>query len=1053
VRELHSLLKRQLAKHLEGGLGECASDLGSVTNPFVEQSRALLEAVNEAYYGWDSDLRMLERSLDLSSNELLEANSELRAIFQAFPDLLFRLDAEGRILDCKGAGATDSYLPVEELIGRCVQKIPIHDVADKFQRALDEVQRTGSTVVIEYSLQRQDDEQHYEARLVPLPDGNTIAIVRNITERKTAESALQFARFALDRSADPVFWVYPDAQLFYANDAACRALRCDRPDLLASSMAAFDVNFSPRTWDRRWRELKSKEHLMLESVHRASDGRLFPVEVLMNYVEFGGQEYACVFARDITERRRADAELRDSGDRLKKQQAALVGLTRNQVLFRGDLVLAVREITEAAARTLDVARASVWLYDDDRTGILCFDLYERDANQHTEGVVIQAATAPSYFRALESDRIIAAHDALNDPRTRRLSDSHMIPIGIASKLDVPIVLGGHTVGVACHEHIGPPRQWSADEQGFAGSIADLISLAIEAAERRKAEAALRIRTSAMNAATDQIVIIDVDGKIEFVNPSFERETGYTQCEVQGRSADFLGLSAKDEARSELWDTVTAGNTWHGEINLQRKDGDFVVEDVTVTPIRNDAGEVERFIAIKRNVTEKKAYERELDYLAHHDHITGLPNRLRFSDRLTECLARARRRDHMVAVLFLDLDRFKLINDSLGHSAGDLLIEAVSRRLTESLGEAAVIARMGGDEFTVILSPVSSASEVAAAARRAVCALSAPFVLTGQEVFATVSIGVSMFPSDGDDVETLVRNADSAMYRAKELGRNNFQFYTKAMNAEAVERMQLEGALRRAVERNEFALRYQPKVDVRTGRIVGAEALVRWEHPDIGIVSPAQFIPLAEETGLIVPIGEWVMRTACARSREWQAKGYMPVTVGVNVSARQFRQDALIDEVRSILRETGLAPEYLDIELTESVLMHSLDLAVGILTGLKEMGVKLSLDDFGTGYSSLMYLKRLPIDTVKIDRSFIRDMATNEDDAEITRAVIAMAQTLKLKVVAEGVETLEQLRLLHRLGCDEMQGYFIGKPVRAAEFEELLRRGGYVETEYWGARAA
>lgn len=564
---------------------------------------------------------------------------------------------------------------------------------------------------------------------------------------------------------------------------------------------------------------------------------------------------------------------------------------------------------------------------------------------------------------------------------------------------------------------------------YEGRSADLIIMR-DITLRKTAEEKLRIHTSAMSAASDQIFIADADGMIEFVNPSFERETGYSSEEIVGKSINILKCERQDDSfYDDLWHTVCSGRPWKGEITTERKNASFCTEDMTITPVKNDCGEIERFVGIKRDISEKKSYEKQLDRMAHHDHLTGLPNRLLFADRLNQSLSRARRKSAPLAVMFLDLDRFKTINDTLGHSTGDLLLKSVAERVSDCIREADTVARMGGDEFTVILTESQNQADVLAVAQRILDSLAEPFDVAGHELFVTTSIGISIYPSDGVDVETLVRNADAAMYRAKEQGRNNYQLCSWAVNAAALEKFELETALRRAVERNEFLAHYQPRVNLHTGEIVGLEALVRWQHPELGLISPAQFIPIAEETGLIVPIGEWVVKEACEQNKRWQDSGLPKIPVAVNISPRQFRHDDLVESIAAILEETRLAPEYLELEVTENAIMHRPIVAANSLRRLKEMGIRISIDDFGTGQSSLSYLKRFPLDTIKIDQSFVKDITTDPDDSAIAQAIISMAQTLGLGVIAEGVETLEQLELLKSLGCNEVQGYFISRPMR------------------------
>ncbi len=443
-----------------------------------------------------------------------------------------------------------------------------------------------------------------------------------------------------------------------------------------------------------------------------------------------------------------------------------------------------------------------------------------------------------------------------------------------------------------------------------------------------------------------------------------------------------------------------------------------------------ASQIGQFIA-------RKEAERHLTFFANHDTLTGLPNRGMFNGRLTQALARAQRLRTMAAVLFVDLDRFKVINDTLGHDAGDHLLKQLAGRLRECLREGDTIGRQGGDEFVVLIEDVADPAQIGGVAQKILDTVARPYMISGQEFHVTASIGISVYPDDGQDQQTLLKNADIAMYRAKEQGKNNHKFYSAQMNSHSFERLALETSLRRAVERNEFLLHYQPKVDMRTGRITGVEALVRWQHPDMGMVPPAQFIPLAEETGLIAPIGDWVLRTACAEAQSWIAQGMSAIGVAVNLSARQFARDELAPSILRVLRETNLDPRLLELEITESIVMHNADRAAEVLEQLTRLGVRVAIDDFGTGYSSLSYLKRFPISSVKIDRSFVLDVPDDKDDAAITQAIIAMAHSLRLRVIAEGVETSEQYRFLVANECDEMQGYYFSKPVDAASIARLL----------------
>ena len=435
-------------------------------------------------------------------------------------------------------------------------------------------------------------------------------------------------------------------------------------------------------------------------------------------------------------------------------------------------------------------------------------------------------------------------------------------------------------------------------------------------------------------------------------------------------------------------------------------------------------------------TQRK--QAHLSYLAYHDPLTGLPNRQSLSERLQQACSRAQCNGGMVAMLFLDLDRFKLINDTFGHAAGDRLLKSVADRLAACVRGADTVARLGGDEFTVVLEDIVHGRDAATVAQKILDALAQPFSLAQQEVFISASIGIALYPSDDNGIDSLFKKTDAAMYHAKERGRNNYQFYSAEMNASLARKLHMENSLRRALEREELRLHYQPQVDTVSGRIIGMEALLRWQHPEMGLVPPAQFIPLAEETGLIVPIGECTLRSACLQTRRWHERGFGPLRVAVNLSAYQFKQKDFPHTVARILDETGLDPGCLELELTESTVMDDVDQAIEILHALNAMGVYLSIDDFGTGYSSLSYLKRLPIDALKIDRSFVRDIGADSDDAAIVTAIIAMARSLKLKVIAEGVETREQFAFLRKCRCDAMQGYYFSRPVPPEEFAQLLQ---------------
>jgi diguanylate cyclase (GGDEF)-like protein len=453
----------------------------------------------------------------------------------------------------------------------------------------------------------------------------------------------------------------------------------------------------------------------------------------------------------------------------------------------------------------------------------------------------------------------------------------------------------------------------------------------------------------------------------------------------------------------------------------------------------------------RESESKLEHARRVEYLAYHDGLTGLPNRSMFSKLLAQRISEARRYDKQLAVAFLDLDRFKQINDTLGHEAGDQLLVEVAARLQGCVRDSDTVARLGGDEFVVLLPEMEDGKQAIVVAQKILAVIGKAFTLIGHEFRVTASIGISVYPQDGQDEQTLTKNADIAMYQAKAEGKNNFQFYSEKLNANSLERLTLESSLRHALERNEFRLYYQAKRDMRSGRIAGMEALLRWEHPDLGTVAPMQFIPVAEDTGLIVPIGKWVLKTACLQSAAWQKEGLPPLSVAVNMTARQFLDEYLLQDLAAILKDTGMNPNLLEIELSESLLIHDVETTLRILTGIKLLGVRIAVDDFGTGYSSLATLQRFPLDTVKIDRSFIGELVGPSEDAALADAVIAMGKSLSLTVIAQGVETKEQAEFLRAHACDELQGFYFNRPLPAYQFAQLMR-AQTADISYVGTRA-
>jgi diguanylate cyclase (GGDEF)-like protein/PAS domain S-box-containing protein len=550
----------------------------------------------------------------------------------------------------------------------------------------------------------------------------------------------------------------------------------------------------------------------------------------------------------------------------------------------------------------------------------------------------------------------------------------------------------------------------------------------------------------LNCIGDAVVCTDISGKITFLNLVAEKMTGWPWAEAMGRPMaevfQILDAVSRETSPNPMDEAVEQNRTVHLPSNcvLIRRDGfETPIED-SVAPIHDREGKATGAVIVFRDVSVARAMAEQMTHSAQHDFLTGLPNRMLLNDRVNQAINLAARHSKKVAVLFLDLDGFKHINDSLGHPIGDKLLQSVAKRLVSCVRSSDTVSRQGGDEFVVLLSEMAQQEDAAISAIRILEAVAQAHSIDQHDLHLTTSIGVSVCPDDGQDAETLIKNADTAMYQAKENGRQSYQFFKAVMNVRAVERQSIEESLRRALERKEFSLHYQPKVKLATAEITGAEALIRWTHPTRGPVSPANFIPVAEDCGLILPIGHWVLQEACKQARAWLDAGLPLGTIAVNISSMEFREDSFLDSVFTTLSDTGLDPRFLELELTESVLMKRAESAASVLRALRTRGVQIAVDDFGTGYSSLSYLRKFPIDALKIDQSFVRQITSTPDDTTIVTAVISMGRSLKLRVVAEGVETPGELAFLRARQCDEAQGFYFSRPVLPQQFANLLKNG-------------
>lgn len=660
--------------------------------------------------------------------------------------------------------------------------------------------------------------------------------------------------------------------------------------------------------------------------------------------------------------------------------------------------------------------------------------------QTTEAIIV-CNDKGNIIRASGAAATLAIDDFLGQAFAKifplHLADSSLFDIA-------PILRGKHQQCEVTLKHGTSDLYFFVNAGPLSGKQQDLLGAIITLTDitaRKHAEKILLLRDRALEASTEAVFIARCETDaylIEYINPAFERITGYSAEQVIEK--DLLSIEQKicpGQDLMKIQDALREKRAGHVITHNTRLDGSRFWSDLHIAPVCDELGETTHFVGIQNDISESMMHQSTLEYQANHDSLTGLPNRNLLNDRLQQAISSAKRSQHLMALVFVDLDHFKFVNDTLGHDVGDIVLKAIATRLTSCLRNADTAARSGGDEFLLILVEQESTESISAVIRRLLEVIAQPIEVEQQSLHVTCSIGISLYAQDGDTASTLLKNADTAMYHAKERGRNNFQFFNSAMNLRVHERFMLESTLRKAMADNSLTLAYQPQIDILTGKIIGVEALLRWKHSELGIVPPSRFIPIAEESGLIISLGEWVLRTACTQAKTWQDAGFPAMTMAVNLSARQFRNNNLTQMVTTVLAETGLAAKYLELELTESLALENSEKFMLTLTQLKALGLQLTIDDFGTGYSSLSYLKHLPVDRLKIDISFVSNIVKDKDNAAIAQIIILLGHSLRLKVIAEGVETNEQMKLLLAQGCDEMQGYFYSGPLPGDELESFL----------------
>ncbi|MFY9552343.1 MAG: EAL domain-containing protein [Thermoanaerobaculia bacterium] len=807
---------------------------------------------------------------------------------------------------------------------------------------------------------------------------------RRLAQKALTESELRFRSLA-ESAPDAILAVDAVGTLLFANRAAGALFGYPVAALIGQAVTSLVPDYRPR----RPKEPGSPRP-RFAAAGRHADGRTLPLELSFGELVRDGKRLTTVFARDLSEQTRAEGALRDSEERFRHAAMLSSDLIHecdrqnNRIEWFGDVDRILGYANGEFPRTVEAWQKAIHPEDQARVAAAVATHWETGAPFFEE------------YRVVRRDGTI---------------------------------LHWHHSGTLLPGTGGQPSR-------CIGTVTDVSG-------RRQIEEALRLSEQRYRTLFERnlagVYRSTLEGRILDCNESFARIFGYASREEVLRQAAWDFYEKPEDRRAALAKLLERQSLTNYELCLKRKDGSLVWVLESENLLEGPDGRLSVIEGTTIDITERKRAEEQVKHLAFHDPLTNLPNRLLFNDRLTLAVAQAHRHNHKLAVLFLDLDRFKVINDSLGHSVGDELLRQVAERIQEYVREGDTVARLGGDEFTLLVPGINVEEDAAKIARKVCDAIHTPFWIDGRELFVTTSMGVAVYPSDGHDAETLVRNADSAMYRAKEQGRDNYQLYTPAMNAKAIERLSLESRLRQAVANDELELHFQPFFDLKTAEILGAEALLRWRHPEFGLIPPGEFIPIAELSGLIVPIGEWVLRTACAEARKWHQKGFHELTVSVNLSSRQFQQADLVSQVTSALAETGLEADKLDLEITESNAMQNAEHSINTLWGLKKQGVRISMDDFGTGYSSLNYLKRFPIDRIKLDQSFVRDLPADKDDAAIAMAVIAMGRSLELVVIAEGVETEEQLAFLQGHNCDQLQGFLLSRPLPPEAFDAFLKK--------------
>jgi diguanylate cyclase (GGDEF)-like protein/PAS domain S-box-containing protein len=909
-----------------------------------------------------------------------------------------------------------------------------------------------------------------------------------------------FKQYAIDNVVDGIYWINEHARILEVNNAACKMVGYSREELTSMTVAQLDPNFSIEEWPARWEKLRKQGSSSVESFQRHKDGRLINVEVTAKMIVFNGQEFDCAFVRDITERKRIQSEamalmqrnqslmkttldgihiLDMQGNIVEANDAfcRMLGYTQQEVLglkvIDVNMQLSAEQLRERFKNLIGKsARFETVHRHKDGTPI---DVEISTTSVEIDGKYYFVASSHDITKRKSEQRLMEmmkfSMDHMADKVTWVTSDAKVVYANIAAcrslgytmdemmKLSIPDFdpdfpatewpkhweelkkRGSYTFETRHRTKSGEiyPVDVSVNYMRF-GDQEYNCGFARDISQRKRVEEVLQLSSMVLQNSSEGMMVTDENNQIITINPAFTNITGYSFDDVKGKNPRILKSDRHDTAfYRAMWGEITTNGQWQGEIWDKRKNGETHAKWLTINTIRDKDGKIHRYVALFSDITEKKKSEELIWRQANFDTLTGLPNRDMFRDRLGQEVKKSIRADRSLALLLVDLDQFKEVNDTLGHSVGDMLLKDAAQRISACVRESDTVARLGGDEFTIVLSEISDSSNVDDVAQKIISKLAEPFQLGSEVVYVSASIGITLYPNDATDIDELFKNADQAMYVAKKKGRNRSSYFTASLQVAAQTKLRLTNDLHGALEANQFRLHFQPIVAMSTGRIHKAEALLRWQHPERGLMGPMEFIPLAEDTGLINEIGDWVFKESARWAKQWCDRFGDDFQVSVNKSPVQFRAEGYQFAVKwfEYLRELGLSGGNTVIEITEGLLLNADTHVTDELLRLRDAGIQVAIDDFGTGYSSLSYLKKFDIDYLKIDRSFVNNLETDANNMALSEAIIVMAHKLGLKVIAEGVETEGQRKLLTNAGCDYAQGYLFSKAVPPEELERLM----------------